>query len=205
MSASPPGIVLRPARAADAPAVAAIVADALRDKYRPALGDAAERAAAALLLRDLREAPGSRHLVAELDGRIAGAAHVMFEDDAGLGALRALAAAVGWPGALRAVLVFSVLAHGRIAPDEAYIDELAVATWARRRGVARALLSRCEHEARSRGRTRLTLLVTMTNEAALPLYTSSGFRERRRIRWLAGRLLFRAPGAILMERRLAPG
>ncbi|WP_217913548.1 GNAT family N-acetyltransferase [Miltoncostaea marina] len=205
MSATPPGILLRPARPADAPAIAAIVAEALRDKYRPALGAAAERAAAALLLRDLREMPGSRHLVAELDGRVAGAAHVMFEDDAGLGAVRALAAEVGWPGALRAVLVFSLLAHGRIGPDEAYIDELAVAPWARRRGVARALLWRCEHEARARGRARLTLLVTVTNDAARPLYASAGFREVRRIRWLAGRLLFRAPGAILMERRLAPG
>ena len=48
---------------------------------------------------------------------------------------RALIRAVGPWTALRAVVVLSLLAHEGIRPDEAYLDELAVASWARRRGV----------------------------------------------------------------------
>ena len=44
----------------------------------------------------------------------------------------------------------------------------------------------------------------MTNDAALALYAAEGFREARRRRWFVGRLLFRAPGAIFMERVLGP-
>jgi ribosomal protein S18 acetylase RimI-like enzyme len=204
MGHSPSRPVVRLAEEADAEAIAEIVADALRDKYRPALGAAAERGIAALVRRDLRSVATSRHWVAELDGRVAGAVHLVLDHEPDADFAAALAPAVGWALAIRATLVLGMIARGRMAPDEAYIDELAVAGWARRRGVARALLAACEEEGRRSGRARMTLWVTIDNAAARPLYEGAGFREARRRRWLVGRLIFRSPGAILMERRLSP-
>jgi ribosomal protein S18 acetylase RimI-like enzyme len=204
MDASPPRPVVRSAREDDAPAIAAVVVDALADKYGPALGRAAVDGVEELVRRDIREGTASRYWVAELEGRVAGGVHLVLADERGGGALRALAAAVGWPRALRAVLVFSLLGSGRVARDEGYIDELGVAEWARRRGAARALLSACEREARRAGKRRLTLWVTSDNSAARPLYERYGFREARRRRWLLGRLVFGAPGAIFMEMSLPP-
>jgi ribosomal protein S18 acetylase RimI-like enzyme len=196
--------VVREAREEDADAVAGIVTEALSDKYRAALGGAAARGMAALVRRDMADVPSSRYLVAELDGRIAGGIHIVLSDEWEQGFVRALAAEVGWPRALRAALVFSILGDGRVEPDEAYLDELGVAEWARRRGVARALMAACEREGLAAGRERLTLWVTLDNEPALRLYADLGFREARRRRWLARRLLFRAPGAVFMEKRLRP-
>lgn len=198
-------MVVRDARPQDADAVAAIVADGLASKYRPALGDAAARAIAALVRYDLEAGAGSRHLVAELDGRIAGAVHLVTGGERPAGVAAALVRAVGWWTALRAIMVLSLLDHGGIRPDEAYLDELAVAGWARRRGVGRALLEACAREGRRAGRRRLTLWVTTDNAPALALYAAAGFEETRRRRMLAGRLVFRAPGASLMARPLAPG
>ena len=195
--------MVRRARESDADGVARIVAAALHAKYRPALGRAAERGIAALMRHDLREVPTSRHWVAEADGALAGAVHLVLGRDPDLGVARALAGAVGWPVTIRALAVLSMLASGHIADDEAYIDELAVAEWARRRGIARALLARCERDARLARKARLTLWVTIDNAAARRLYEAAGFREARRRRWIAGRLLFRSPGAVFMERRLA--
>lgn len=205
MTDPPPALVVRRARASDARDVAGIVAAALGSKYRPALGRAAERGIAALLEHDLREVPTSRHWVAEADGELAGAVHLVLGRDPDLGVARALAREVGWWRAARALVVLSLLAGERIQEDEAYIDELAVAGWARRRGIARELLARCERDARVAGKARLTLWVTIDNIPARALYEAVGFRERRRRRWIAGRLLFRSPGALFMERRLAPG
>jgi ribosomal protein S18 acetylase RimI-like enzyme len=198
-------VLVRDARADDADAVAAIVADGLAAKYRPALGDAAVRAIAALVRHDLEAGTGSRHLVAEVDGRIAGAVHLVTGDGPPAGMTRTLIRAVGPWTALRALVVLSLLAHEGVRPDEAYLDELAVAPWARRRGVGRALLEACVREGRRAGRRRLTLGVTTDNAPARALYAAAGFEETRRRRLLAGRLVFRTPGASLMARPLAPG
>ncbi len=202
MPADPTVPLVRPARPGDADAVAALTAEALAAKYRPAFGRHAERGIAALLLSDVDGGGTSHHWVAELDGRVAGAVHLVLEEDAGLDYLRAVRSAIGAWRALRAVMVLSLLGHGRIQPEEAYIDELAVAAWARRRGVARALLRRCEEEAAAAGRTRLTLWVTLDNAPALRLYATAGFMERRRRRWITGRLVFGSPGAAFMAREL---
>lgn len=199
---APPAI--RPAVVDDAPEIAAIATTALADKYGPALGGCAPAAVAALVRRDLVAVPDTRRWVAEIDGRLAGTVSMALGHDPDTGLPAALAAAIGWPRAVRAVLVLGVLGHGSLAPDEAYIDELAVADWARRRGAARALIETCAAQAAAAGRARLTLWVTIDNAAARALYASAGFREARRRRWLVGRVLFGAPGAILMERALAP-
>jgi ribosomal protein S18 acetylase RimI-like enzyme len=204
MDPEPSQIVVRPAAEADADSVAAVIVDALGDKYRPALGRAAARGVAALVRRDIRDATRARYWVAEVDGRIAGGVHLALADERGGDAARALAAGVGWLRALRATLVFGLLGQGAMAQDEAHVDELGVAGWARRRGVARALLSACREEASREGKRRLTLWVTIDNGPARALYERFGFREARRRRWLVGRLVFRAPGALLMELPLPP-
>lgn len=193
---------IRPVAEGDALTIADLVTHALGDKYRPALGGRAARGVAALVRRDVREGTGAHRWLAEIDGRVAGSVSLALGQQVDAGFPGALADAVGWTRAIRATLVLSLLGHGRLAPDEAYVDELAVAGWARRRGVGRALLETCAAEARSAGRERLTLWVTINNGPARSLYETTGFREARRRRWLAGRLLFRAPGAIFMERRL---
>ncbi len=201
---TPPPPLVRPTREEDVDAVAELTAEALAPKYRPAFGDRAARGIAAVLRRDLEGVEGTRHWVAEIDGRVAGAVHLILSEDAGFDYLQAVAAELGWFWSLRATVVLSMLGHGRLTAEEAYIDELAVAAWARRRGVARALLDRCEEEARAAGRARLTLWVTEDNEAARPLYDRAGFRETRRRRWIAGRYLFGSPGAVFMARELPP-
>ena len=174
---------IRPAEEADAPAIARLVAEALGEKYRPALGRSAERAIEALVRRDV-SAPGAmRRWVAELDGRLAGVVSVAIGADVDAGFPQTLADAVGWPRAIRATLVLSVLAHGRLDADEAYIDELAVDGWARRRGVASALLEACADQAHAAGRRRLTLWVTIDNAGGRALYdcllyTSPSPRDR---------------------------
>lgn len=186
----------------DATAVAELVLRALGDKYRPALGRRATAGIVALVRRDIAHIPDTCRWVAEIDGRVAGSVTLVLAHDVATDVPRALADAVGWPGAVRATIVLAILGHGRLGDDEAYIDELAVDDWARRRGVAQALLDTCATAARSAGRRRLTLWVTINNDGARRLYERAGFREVRRRRWIAGRLLFRAPGAIFMERRL---
>lgn len=203
-TSSPLRLVVRPAELGDADAVAEIVGDALRDKYAPALGEATLRGIAALARWEIADVPSAHHWLAELDGRPAGVVHLAVGMDGFHGFCGTLAREVGWPRAIRATLVLSMLSRGNLAADEAYIEELAVAPWARRQGVATALLAECEAQARRHDRRRLTLWVTMTNAAARPLYAGAGFREIRRRRWILGRLLFHAPGAILMERALTP-
>jgi ribosomal protein S18 acetylase RimI-like enzyme len=170
-------VAVRAAAKEDAEVVAALVAEALGDKYRPALGAGAEAAIAALVRRDVAGAGANRRWVAEIDGRVAGSATMSLGRDADEGFPSAVAEAVGWPRAIRATLVLSLLGHGRLDADEAYIDELAVAAWARRRaGVGRALLETCAEEAAAAGRRRLTLWVTVGNAAGRAPLRPGGLR-----------------------------
>jgi ribosomal protein S18 acetylase RimI-like enzyme len=191
----------RPATAADATAIATVLSESLESKYRPALGRRAEGALAALARAELA-AGVPLYWVVELSGLVVGAVRLEDAVAAPSGLLRPLAAAVGWPRALWAAFAWALIAPGRTAPDEAYVDELGVAAPARGRGVGRALLGACEGEARRRGKRRLTLWVTSDNAPALRLYERFGFRVTRRRRWLLGRLIFRAPGAFFMEKPL---
>lgn len=192
---------IRRATAADADPIAAVLTVALADKYRPALGRHAPRAVSALVRADVRS-PAAGYFVAEWDGELVGVAHLTLDESSGAGLLAAIAREVGWPRALRAAAVLMLLGGGRHGPDAGYVDELAVAAQARRRGAARALLAACEEASRRAGRRRLTLWVTANNEPALALYRDGGFVQVRRRRWLLGRLLFRAPGALYMEKRI---
>jgi ribosomal protein S18 acetylase RimI-like enzyme len=93
------------------------------------------------------DSPPGAHLVAELDGRLAGYIR------------------------LRPVTPLPENAH------VLGIVGLAVAQAARRRGVGSALLAAAEQLARARGSRKLSLRVLSTNEAAMCLYERLGFRR----------------------------
>src|SRR5262249_43487 len=117
-----------------------------------------------------------------------------------------LAAAIGWPRAMRAALVLGLLAHTGLADDEAYLEELGVDGAGRRRGgrPARGRARGAGPAAAAAGGGGVPLWVRAGNARARALYDQEGFVEVRRIRTLRGRILFRAPVAILMAKRLRP-
>lgn len=80
-----------------------------------------------------------------------------------------------------------VLLADTSAPRTMYVDDLYVRPAARRRGAARALLTRLHELARERG-ADVELSVTATNEAAMRLYAELGYVvTRHRLRWRADR------------------
>jgi ribosomal protein S18 acetylase RimI-like enzyme len=82
-----------------------------------------------------------------------------------------------WPG-----LVRHLRAAGTVSPlpplDAYYVDALATAPQARRRGVATALLSEAERQARTHGASGVALDTGLANQPARALYESYGFRRR---------------------------
>ena len=78
----------------------------------------------------------------------------------------------------------------RVAADEAEILTLAVHPEARRRGLARALVTEALAEAKAAGAARVLLEVAVDNLAARGLYESFGFTETGR----RGRYYSRADG-----------
>jgi ribosomal protein S18 acetylase RimI-like enzyme len=98
------------------------------------------------------DSPPEAHLVAELDGRLAGYIRVK-----PVTPLRENAHVLGIVG-------------------------LAVAPANRRRGVASALLAAAEQHARARGARKLSLRVLGTNEMAMRLYERHGFQREGSLR-----------------------
>lgn len=72
------------------------------------------------------------------------------------------------------------LAVCRVAADEAEVLTLGVAPWARRSGVARALMAGAISLARQAGALTLLLEVDAENSAAIGLYESLGFVQAGR-------------------------
>lgn len=68
-----------------------------------------------------------------------------------------------------------------ITRSVAFYEGLRVASWARRRGVARAMLGAAVEEARSLGFERMRLVTG--NPDAVRLFLSEGFELRSRVRW----------------------
>lgn len=98
------------------------------------------------------DSPPGAHLVAELDGRLAGYIRVK-----PVTPLRENAHVLGIVG-------------------------LAVAPGSRRRGVASALLAAADQHARARGARKLSLRVLSSNETAMRLYERHGFQREGTLR-----------------------
>jgi ribosomal protein S18 acetylase RimI-like enzyme len=64
-----------------------------------------------------------------------------------------------------------------LAPEEAHIRMLGVHPEARRRGIARMLMTSCFDRARERGKTRMTLHTTHRMQAAQQMYEGLGFHR----------------------------
>ncbi len=198
----PAATQIRHAEYADAAAVGELLASALAPKYRPTLGSRAAEALTRLIGHELRT-PTHGYWVAERDARVIGAAHLATAEDVPpTGVAQLLADVIGWSRALWALSALSILAHGPLEEDEAYVGELAVAPDARRQGVGVMLMRHLDAQAAARGKSRVTLWVTDDNDAARALYARLGFTEHTGRRWHLGRLVFKSRGAILMEKRL---
>lgn len=140
--------------------------------------------------------------MAEVDGTVVGTTRLALRQEASAGGVGPLAEAIGWRRTLRGAIVLGLVAYARLAPDAAYVEELAVGPTHRRQGIGRALLDECDVIASLAGKRRITLWVAEGNEAAVALYRERGYRVSRRRRTLRGRLLFGAPVALLMEKPL---
>ena len=64
-----------------------------------------------------------------------------------------------------------------LAPEEAHIRMLGVHPDARRRGIARLLMTACFERARDHGKVRMTLHTTHRMQAAQAMYEGLGFRR----------------------------
>jgi ribosomal protein S18 acetylase RimI-like enzyme len=119
------------------------------------------------------DSPPEAHLVAEIDGQIAG---------------------------------YLRLKPMTRLPENAHVLGvlgLAVAPAARRQGVAAALLTAAEDQARARGAVKLSLRVLSTNNSAIRLYERQGFEHEGRLR---GEFLIegRYVDDVLMAKQIRP-
>ena len=144
------GVAVRVARAGDEAGLARLDAAA----WTPASGfpSVAERVNDPFFTFFTDDSPPEAHLVAELDGRLAGYIRIK-----PVTPLRENAHVLGIVG-------------------------LAVAPGDRRQGVASALLAAAEQHARARGARKLSLRVLSTNETAMRLYERRGFQREGTLR-----------------------
>jgi GNAT superfamily N-acetyltransferase len=118
--------------------------------------------------------------LAELDGRVVGAMAAFPAREGNERRRRFLRVALKrrppwrWPRIVRVAREGSRRAP-KPPPDSLYIDALATAEDARRRGVAVALLGNAERRARERGLRALALDTTASNMGARALYERVGF------------------------------
>jgi ribosomal protein S18 acetylase RimI-like enzyme len=149
---------------------------------------AGSEATARRMLRRVHARPGhpasvALARVAEAEGRVAGVV-VGFPAGEGEDLARRFLRLTAWripPWRWRRLVRHLNAASGMSpapAPGSWYVDALAVAAGARRRGVARALLADAEAIARAQGATGVSLDTGLENDAARRLYESSGYEQR---------------------------
>lgn len=90
----------------------------------------------------------------------------------------------------------------RQAAESVFVRELAVADWARGRGLARSLLALAADIAKARGFGRVTLIVNDANGPAHRLYLSEGFRVVGQEPSVGHPAFAEGSMLLLMERRL---
>jgi ribosomal protein S18 acetylase RimI-like enzyme len=125
--------------------------------------------------------------VAELDRRVAGVLVAFGTEEGDELARRFLRLAVPrlpvwrWPGIVRHLRASATVTP--VPPPRAlYVDALAVAEDARRRGVALELLAYAEARARARALEGVALDTGLQNTAAQALYAAAGFEQRTVVR-----------------------
>ena len=102
----------------------------------------------------------------------------------------------------------SIVAYGvlLLAPGEAQLLNLTVASHARRQGIGRALLRRFLGEARRRGAMQCFLEVRESNAPAIALYAAEGFVPvARRIAYYPPASSGEREDALVLRRALGPG
>jgi len=187
-----PVIVVRPATAEDMPRVGEILVEGFGGKFGTVFGRRVDRVPR--IMAQMEQLGLQRGLlalfVAEVDGQVAGVLDLL-ERRAGLGdlwgQLQIMLREIGLLYTLRATIGLTLLSEGPLE-GTAYIDQIAVDTGLRGRGIGWRLLESAEAWALARGERSLSLHVAATNRAR-HLYERFGFRlERRRETWLTERL-----------------
>jgi ribosomal-protein-alanine N-acetyltransferase len=126
---------------------------------------------AAVVLRLARADDVERVMEIEHEGFLHPWSRELIERELGHPWSRLLLAEDGDGGAVVGYVVFWIV-H-----DEVHVLNVATALAARRRGVARALMDAAEEEGRRRGCRLSTLEVRRSNEPAIALYRTIGYRQ----------------------------
>lgn len=182
--ASPPdGLEIRAARTTDIYAILALHREAFSDKFGAAFGRQTDRGVEAMAETWRRQGPTALRgmLLAVMDNQVVGTISMRTSDmgmDFGGTAELVFSNILGPWGAMRSIMTLSILEH-QIGRYEGYITDVAVLSAYRRRGIAQALLSQAEANARQRQRQYMSLYVSKRNLGARSLYERYGFSAHR--------------------------
>jgi ribosomal protein S18 acetylase RimI-like enzyme len=207
VSIAPLLVDIRPARMDDIYPILGLHREAFADKFGAAFG-ASGTARGVEAMAEAWRRQGSAALrgmlVAVADDQVIGTITLrtweMGSDNTGAAEL-AFHQVLGAWGAIRSIFALSLLDH-QIDRAEGYITDVAVLSSYRRRGVAQALLTRAEEEARVRRKRFLGLYVSAANAGARQLYRRVGFGERRVRRSLLAGWILRQRAWVFMRKDL---
>lgn len=170
-------MTIREKNDADDAEAARLIAEAFREKYTAFAGGRWGKAIPIAADEMKWRGRSGNFFVADLEGAVAGVIEIIGTDLPGVpyGELVSIYFKhLGLMKGMRAAYLSSLLSRV-VAADEACVSNLAVATEARGKGVARALLARAERFALDAGKTSMTLWVSENNVPAVRLYESAGF------------------------------
>lgn len=201
-------MILRPATESDAHDIASLLVEAFAGKFQIIFGSRLEegrRAIAAELCLRARKGRLEGAFVALEHKQVVGVVACRTEDTPWAPSfllIRAFWREIGPWGMARALVGLALLA-GKPTPDECHLDYLAVRSKWRRRGIGTALLRQAQEYARSQGKRRISLEVSLGNEDGLRLYQRLGFNHLRQERSLIAGRFFNIPLWLHMEKRLS--
>ena len=162
--------------------------EAFQDKLNPILGNDGRARGV------FKKHPDATHcLAAVVDQRLVGILAVQNSQGSFLNpALKTMTEAYGLPGGILRMLGLALLNHST-APDELYIDGLAVVEEMRSRGIGSRLLEELEKIALRKKIGTISLEVIDTNPEAEALYQRLGFAVKKQRALWPWRFFFRFP------------